>query len=435
MLFLVLGACYPLLRIEITEMIGVPSPVLGAWVDVVSFALLATMFRKGSARPSGKNVVVALIAFVLAAGIASVFASDDPIAMAYGLRQTYVPMIFFFVGLRIGNVWSDSVRTWNALTWMAGASAVVGLLLTLVWTDYWTSLFLRDAGNARDWGLAAIAREKGFRMTGAMLDPVVFGTICAWGVALSVNAIFVSKSGARTLMLALTALVCLAGVVLSLSRGAWFGATLAVTIGFIVHPSWIASRKFLVFALFVGVGMFGFVDGEQAADTLAVLSNTLNKTLEEGNQQRQGQFDGVLDNLPSHPFGNGLGKAGHVGERFSTDGMTPAGYPHITDGWYLKLLAEGGVMLFVAFMLFLVALLAVLARGATKARDPQRRALLSALLGIYVATVVQAVVSNVWDLYFLSQLLWFLAGLGTALARQKRRAASCTPPGRPHAFR
>lgn len=429
LVFLGLGACYPLLRIELLELTGLPSAVLGAWVDLLSLTVLALLLKRGPSLGVMRNAVAIPVVLILAAGCSSILAADDLVAIGYGLRQTYLPMVFFFAGMRLGGAWPDTERLWKSLIAMAAGSALIGLVLSFLLTDYWTGLFLRDAANSRDWGLQAIARERGFRMTGAMLDPVVFGTISAWGAVFSLNALFVAKRGRQAALLTAALAVCLAATVLSLSRGAWLGAGLGALVAFLVNPSWLVSRKFAGFVLLIAVAVMSAGDGEQAGTTLTVL-NTIEKTLSEGNVQREGQFDGVLDNLPARPFGHGLGRAGHVGERFSVDGMTPEGYPHITDGWYLKLLAEGGVLLFLAFGLFLLTLLLVLARRALATREPRQRAFLSALLGIHCATLVQAAVSNVWDLYFLSQLLWLLAGLAAGTPRPKRvrrRAAAPVP--------
>jgi hypothetical protein len=149
---------------------------------------------------------------------------------------------------------------------------------------------------------------------------------------------------------------------------------------------------------------------------LVVLDATLGKTVREGNIQRKSQFDGVISNLTAYPLGQGLGNVGHVGERFSEAGHTRDGYEHITDGWYLKLLAEGGVSLLIAFMGFLMCLMWALVHALFVERDPKRRALLSGILGIYAAASVQGLVSNLWDLYFLSQVLWLLAGIGAAVS-------------------
>lgn len=432
-IFLGLGMCYPLLRVELMEYTGIPSPVLGAWVDLLTFGLLLLLSRHKSNQSLTRNPVALAVLLILAAGSLSVFLGSDPFTIAYGLRQTYLPVIFFFVGLHLGRSWVSIEKLWLTLIIVLSLSAVTGIVLTLVVPEYWTSLFLRDSANSREWGLLSIARESGLRMTGAILDPVVFGTISAWGVAFSLNALLVSRRSSRAFMLGLALLACLVGVVLSLSRGAWFGAALATVVSFAMNPRWLVSKKFIAFALCLASLFVVLADGEDTKVLMNILSRTVDKTLSEGNDQRDGQFDGVIDNLPSHPLGNGLGDAGHVGERFSVGGLTDDGYPHITDGWYLKLLAEGGIPLFITFALYLAVSFILLLKSTLAARGIRPRAFLSALLGIQLATLAQAMVSNVWDLYYLSQLLWLMGGVAAAFHRVKPRRRRAPSPAINHA--
>lgn len=419
-IFVIFGPFYPVLRVELISYFGLPSPVLGAWVDLISIALGFLMISHLRRRETRPIVEYAVWAVVVAGGF-SIFFGSDLLQIGYGLRQTYFPIVFFFVGLRFGLVWTHTERLWKMLVTVLAVSALSGIVLTLLIPEYWVSLYLSEAGNSRDWGLGAISREGGLRMTGAIMDPVIFGTLCSWGSILSLSAYFVARK--RKNLLGLAFVVCLLGVIMSLSRGAWFGTVIGLLILLGFNLNWITSRRFIFFVVSFALIAAMATNFQNTEIIFDVVSRTVDKTVSEGNAQRDDQFNGVINNLPSRLLGNGLGNVGHVGERFSADGKTSDGYEHITDSWYMKLLAEGGIPLFLAFLAYLFASFFTLARALIGCRDPQRRALLSALLGIQLMVIVQAAVSNIWDLYYLSQLLWLFGGLAAAFrpARVTRR--------------
>ncbi len=408
--FLIFGPLYPVLRIELMRYFGLPSPILGAWVDFISIALIFLIISHRWLRKTRPMAEYAVWA-VLAAGGFSVFFGSDLFQIGYGLRQTYLPIIFFFVGLRFGLVWEYTERLWKMLIIVMSLSALSGIVLTFMIPEYWLSLYLSDAGDSRDWGLGAISREGGLRMTGAIMDPVVFGTLSAWGSILSFSAYLVARK--QKYLISLAFAVCFLGVIMSLSRSAWLGAAIGLLVLLVFNLNWIIFRRFIFVVIsFAIIAAIAVNVGD--AEIVDLVGRTVDKTISEGNVQREDQFNGVINNLPSRLLGHGLGNVGHVGERFSASGRSTDGYEHITDSWYLKLLAEGGVPLFIAFLGYLLVSFFRLARELIRSREPQRRVLLSALLGIQLMSIVQASVSNIWDLYYLSQLLWLLGGLASA---------------------
>lgn len=393
-------------------------------MDLISIVLAFLVISHLRLRESRSIVKYAVWAVVVAGGF-SIFFSSDLLHIGYGLRQTYLPIVFFFVGFRFGLVWTHTERLWKMLVTALAVSAFSGIVLTLLIPEYWISLYLSEVGDSRDWGLGAIAREGGLRMTGAIMDPVVFGTLCAWGSILSFSAYLVARK--RKNLLGLAFVVCLSGVIMSLSRGAWFGTVIGLSILLVYNLNWITSQRFLFFVVSFAMIAATVANVEKTEIIFDVLSRTVDKTISEGNAQREDQFSGVINNLPSRPLGNGLGNVGHVGERFSSDGKTDYGYAHITDSWYLKLVAEGGIPLFLAFLTYLFASFFRLASALVGCREPRRRALMSALLGIQLMSVFQATVSNIWDLYYLSQLLWLLGGLAAAFRSGRVSRLSVMP--------
>lgn len=413
-LFLIFGVFYPLLRVELIDRVGIPSEILGSWVDLVSLTLLIKIIIKKSA-PLYQLTVSYAVLLLLLAGFLSVKPSGNLLQTAYGIRQTYLPIVYFYIGLNFGSVWGDVLRLWRLLVNIFGASATAGLVLTYAVPEYWISLYTRDAANTRDWGLNAIAREGGLRMTGAILDPVVFGTLCAFGSILSLSAFMVARDRKRIIVNFVTFAVSITGVIFSLSRGAWLDAALGLGICLCFNIKLIRTPRVTAILFFVLALAAGIFINESKNGVNELIRRTTEKTVNEGNLQREGQIDNVLQKLKVYPMGMGLGNVGHIGERFSINGLTGDGYDHITDCWYLKLLAEGGLPLFLTFSLYLIISFSVLLLKIVKCQQPQQRAFLSALVSIQAVSIVQATVSNIWDLFYLSQLLWLFGGLAVAL--------------------
>ena len=116
----------------------------------------------------------------------------------------------------------------------------------------------------------------------------------------------------------------------------------------------------------------------------------------------------VLSSVPTHPFGFGLGKVGHAAARSESgsDGQAPS----ITDGWYLKVLAEGGVPLLILGFALQFAVGQQMGRRWHAHSDRTLRQVFAVALAAFVAGSTQAVFSNLWDLFFAAHLLWIVVG-------------------------
>jgi O-antigen ligase len=305
----------------------------------------------------------------------------------------------------------------------ACVSVGLAVFLSYVARDYWVNLVISNSAE-RGWGLSAIAREGGLRLTGTFLDPTAFGLYCSIGTILSVSGLLYLDSPWRRRLMMLSAAICALGSLLSLSRGAW----VLMIVGFATLG--ILNRqlaKFLAIAAAIAVIGSVAIGGRFGLPEVDVILDTWTKTVSEGNVQRESSWQETVTAVRSQPLGFGLGTVGHVGERFREQStLNP---PEITDGWYLKMLAEGGVPLFFAFIVFQgVAIVSI----ALRLRAPESAAsvpFLSGVVAVLVGTLVQAVASNTWDLFFVAQVLWLLVGAGQAErpsvpAAQPRRGAS-----------
>jgi O-antigen ligase len=420
-LFIVIGAIYPVARIEIMNRTGIPSGVLGAWQDILTLTIFLLAAAERRSRGAELDFVKVTVFGVVACGFFSAvtaYLSAVPLVpILFGMRVTYLPMAFFFVGRWLWLSDSDFRRIHQGFVLLLASTAAVGMLFSYVFKDYWFQIVL--ASDSRGWELGGIARMGGFRMTGALMDPITFGTACAWGAILS-YCFVEGTSGRLRRWLAVSCVgLCTIGAAMSLTRGAWLSLILGLALAIAISSKpWKGLLAGFV-AVAIGVTAFGLrLDGTAPG----LLELTWQKTVEERNEQRESMWTEAFEAFTRRPFGYGLGAVGHVGNRFQDE--VPAGAPSVTDGWYHKLMAEGGFTLLVAFLLFQLITIIHLLRKARCAAPPPVKALRCAIFCIFVVASIQALVSNIWDLYYVNQLLWFLVGIGTRSDGPRARGAS-----------
>jgi ABC-type multidrug transport system fused ATPase/permease subunit len=412
--FFTFGSVYPWLRITIVDSINIPSWISGLWVDLVSFAILLLSAKGTFARAAPSRSSMAFYCFIILSGGLSAFPFDRIDLALFGLRQTYEPMIFFMAGLWVGAQRHRIQMVGRIFVIVAAISAAIGLYFLYIVPDYWTGLFQTDANNARGWGLDSIARESGLRMTGAFLDPVVFGAVTAWGAVIAFASQFLPDFR-RSLSAPLALALCVTAAVLSLSRGAWIVLIIGWSVSLMMNTKWLRTWRMAATLGVLVAGTIVAAKSDMIGSTSEILSRTVDKTLVEGNSQREGQFEGGLNRFLARPFGVGLGKEGHVGERYSGSGMSEDGHEFVTDGWYLKVLSEGGIFLFVSFIGFIVSIFNKSFLNVTSSKDVHVRIYSTVILSLLVSVIIQATVSNIWDLYFTAQCLWLICGIGCAI--------------------
>jgi len=88
----------------------------------------------------------------------------------------------------------------------------------------------------------------------------------------------------------------------------------------------------------------------------------------------------------------------------------------IMDGWYLKVLAEGGVIGLVVFIMFMVGtLLFLVSRVRAATGTDSAYWLYSGVLAIFVGYSLAAIGSNVWDYYMTPSVMWILIGFAVTV--------------------
>lgn len=417
--FLTFGSVYPWLRTMIVGSLGVPSWLSGSWVDAVSLLIVLYLSRETVLSKSHDKISLFFFFGVVAFGIVSAFPFERIEPVFFGVRQTYEPMIFYFAGVWIGQEPDRIRRIGGWYVAVATVAASIGICFMFAFPDYWTGLFVEDVNNSRGWGIGAIARESGLRMTGAFLDPVVFGAVAAWGAAIAFSSQF-QQPVKKAWPLFFAVVLCTVGAALSLSRGAWIVVLVCWMVTLILNPRFLFSLRLVAIVLVCSAVVMTVPRSGLIGSAGDDLSNTFDKTVVERNVQREGQFEGALSRFWERPFGLGLGREGHVGERYSGSVLNVDGREFVTDGWYLKILSEGGVFLLVCFVGLMISTIARSILTVTRERDNSLRAYYTCISAITISSTLQSIVTNIWDLYFVSNFLWVVYGVSCGIPKIRR---------------
>jgi O-antigen ligase len=121
-------------------------------------------------------------------------------------------------------------------------------------------------------------------------------------------------------------------------------------------------------------------------------------------------------------FGDGLG--GYLAYIRQYD------LPASPDGWYVRVLADTGVMGFVAFAILMAALLWMLVRASRRETRPLRRAIVYGAALAVVATSASAVLVDAFVSYKIMGMFWMVIAAGTRVSADAWQAAA-NPPAPP----
>jgi len=279
------------------------------------------------------------------------------------------------------------------------------LLVFAIWVgQHWTHA---PAGDATPWTtfyptFSATYDFGGFVMLSTVLLYALWTTGASRTVwttgALLAGAYMTVNSESRASLLSLGAVVAI-DIVL---RARWWAA-LAMIAFVAAAPRLIRSRKMLT-----------LVSGIVALATtfnVDVIRQAFTDDLSLALRLRNWQL--AFEHWLARPwFGDGLG--GYLAYTRHYD------LPGSIDGWYLRVLADTGVVGLVAFLLLIAALVWVLARSVRLEADPLRRAIVYAAALAVTAASLSALLVDTFVSYKIMGVFWTMVACGTRVAADTR---------------
>jgi putative inorganic carbon (hco3(-)) transporter len=262
------------------------------------------------------------------------------------------------------------------------------------------------------------------RAQGTFAQPNDLGTLANLVLFVSLGLVVSARRTSGQIASGVAALMGLAALVLSLSRGSWIGAALAAVALLVVLPG--GRRRLVAFGLVVVVVLLAMAALQQQGAT-SVVTERLGKLLNHAANpydNRPQIYRQALHVIETHPL-LGVGPGGFYRETLAPDAVTGSSADHAHDV-LLTVSAEAGLPAAGLLVGFTLAL-ALATLRAVRGRGPLGdRRLLAALGCALVAIVGQGLVDFTLRNPVLLTLVWFVVGL--MLARIPRCAHRSRDP-------
>lgn len=348
--------------------------------------------------------------------ILGILLSQNIVYAIYAVRLSYLPFAAFFIlrfnahSLNLSAYQNFFKRLFN---WYF-AFAVISLLVYIFFPKIDVSLVKLVGGRVNFYVIR--------RMSGVFFSPVL------WGTFMSTAAIYTftklnDKFNYRDLIIFC---VFWFSMVLSVSRGAIVSFYIGALIICFITKKYLPFFKTLaacsliytVFSLInpLGLSLIGFVSSSSV--------HTLNDGGEENGKIELFEADSILvkdikstrikywalsyQDFKNKPMGYGLGKAGHIGNRFyNTPTLRKEAAIYSTDGWYLKIANETGIWGLLSYLAIFVIHLIFFIKNSQLLKH--QLFLFSFVL--FVMITIQNLMSNVLDFYSFSCFYWLTIAL------------------------
>jgi hypothetical protein len=280
------------------------------------------------------------------------------------------------------------------------------LLLCAIWVaQHWTHAPL--GGPDSPWATLYPTFSATYDFGGyLMLSTIVLYALWTTGadrgvwttIALAAGAFVIINSDSRSSLLGL-ALVVAIDILL---RARWWASLLmavAAAVALAVAPYVIKSRKMLTLVS----GVVALVTTLNVDVIRQAFATDLSLILRLRNWRL------AIEHWLARPFfGDGLG--GYLSYSRQYDQPSPV------DGWYVRVLADTGVVGLTAFVLLMAALAWTLAAAVRSEADPLRRAMVYGAALAVVAASISAMLVDTFVSYKIMGMFWMMVAVGTRVA-------------------
>ncbi|MFZ4399439.1 MAG: O-antigen ligase family protein [Bacteroidales bacterium] len=369
-------------------------------VFVILFTVL--LFYKNNIEIKLKIYDWLIIAFMISNVILGTYLAQNLFISMYGIRMTYYPIIFYFI-FRFGNIKLIESLIHTIFIWFF-IVGIIGFILYFGFYDLMLIMIKKTSPIIPEYFIV--------RMTSVFWTPVVFSTFMVITFAYFYHLFLKAPKWYYFLILGM--IWCC--IILSVSRG----ALVVLVVGFIslsvIHKKWKHALEILILLIVIFIALGYFISSPLLLSSWIAKSASETVGLKEG-VTRVDLWLKAFENFETHPFGFGLGKAGHVATRFFNE-ETQNVTIYATDGWYLKTANETGLWgllsyLFLALYFFVLFIKNKLLKN--------KESILIVFFVIFLMVNIQNIVSNVLDFYLFSYLYWGFIGLTLNIIYYKKK--------------
>lgn len=282
-----------------------------------------------------------------------------------------------------------------------------------LYIDLFTVLFTVDGSTSGEVALDYV------RMMGPFFSPNVFGNYMA---TLSIMCFVIIVRGNRAIIYWFIFFISTANLILSFSRGSWLFEIIGLILVFIhLKGSIKAFAKIVVISILafnLGILSLTYSSTIDLNDVINLRLSSISSS-ESDVYQRFGNIDNVIKIVSENPLGAGLG-AGSQASYGNSEFVREAGVD-VIDSYYLKVLAEGGLLGIILFVYSLLFSAIILVRKLKKVPQKpvnfyvERKNFVLISLSVLVGTVFQSVGSNPFDFIATAPFFWIFLGISSAL--------------------
>lgn len=363
--------------------------------ELLFLSLLTWLYikNKGLVWTSLSKLDYVLLSFVAFNVILGFVIANNPKVSLYAIRMSYFPMLAFLIPrLQLISLDDFSEKLKSAFFWFF-IIASLGLILYFFLPDLQYH-FLSLANDE-------IQQYFIIRMTSIFWTPVVFGTLVTITIIYYIKRYYEEKNK-WFLVLLFVLFVC---IFMSVSRGAMIVLLIGMLLLTALYKQWKSFLLILALKVVSFISVAYYVSNPKDFLLWIMSSSAETIQMEEG-VTRVELWKKAFHTAIEHPLGLGLGKAGHVAERFFAKTEKNVSI-YSTDGWFLKLMNESGFIGLAIYLLFGVLLAFVFILTFKKEKQ---HAEMIFIFTVIVVVNIQNIVSNVLDFYLISYLYWLLLG-------------------------
>ena len=266
---------------------------------VILFSIFILYRKKVEIKLKAFDWVV--IGFALSNVILGSLLAKDWLMSMYGIRMTYFPILFYFI-FRVGNIKLMLRIIHQIFIWFF----IVGIIGIILYFGFYNQMIIMIKKTN-----PIITEYFIVRMTSIFWTPVVFSTFM--GATFVYFYHLFLKSPKKYYFFILGLIWCC--IILSVSRGALASLLVGFVSLSIIHKKWKPALQIFVLLIVIFLILGYYISSPYVLSSWIIKSASETVELKEG-VSRVDLWIKAFENFKTHPFGLGLGKAGHVAARF-----------------------------------------------------------------------------------------------------------------------
>lgn len=348
--------------------------------------------------------------------IISIFSGYYDLAIK-GIHLNVIPILLVYVVSNSNYINGNNIRRFIRVSLNLGIIvSIIGLFFYVIRPDIFGQLLLVFSQQEESNYLQALNYS---RMVSTFLSPNVLGSYMAISLLLSINEIINNKDNKVFLLNIFSAIMFGICLILTFSRGAWAFALVGTMILIIANKNKISSKLWIL--LFIVIIATVIIIPYLSEGLEDYLFYRLISVFDISNESAYGRIENwvqVIDVLSNNILGLGLGIAS-INLMYYPELAQSLGV-NVVDGYYIKVIAETGIVGIILFCLFVIIVMHSLLTAVGKYKC-NNRDIHIVTLAIFSGFLIQSFGSNIFDYVNLAPFLWIYLGFSIKASRDDTR--------------